>query len=59
MPLILILGPVLDLLFIAMLPRHRTVWLALALTVACTFSLYGGMSGQAAPASMELLGGSR
>jgi hypothetical protein len=59
MPLILILGPVLDLLFIAMLSRHRTVWLALALTVACTFSLFGGTADQGAPASIELLGGSR
>jgi hypothetical protein len=59
MPLVLVLGPVLDLLFIAMLSRHRMVWLALALTLACAFSLYGGMSGHTAPAAMELLGGSR
>ena len=59
MPLVLILGPVLDLLFIAMLSRHRTVWLALALTVACTFSLYGGMADHAAPGSVQLLGGTR
>jgi hypothetical protein len=59
MPLVLVLGPVLDLLFIAMLSRHRMVWLALALSVACAFSLYGGLSGQTAATSMELLGGSR
>jgi hypothetical protein len=59
MPLVLVLGPVLDLLFIAMLSRHRMVWLGLALTVACAFSLYAGISGQIAPASMQLLGGSR
>jgi hypothetical protein len=59
MPLVLVLGPVLDLLFFAMLSRHRMAWLALALTVACAFSLYGGMAGHAASASIELLGGSR
>jgi hypothetical protein len=59
MPLVLVLGPVLDLLFIAMLSRHRMVWLALALTVSCAFSFYAGMSGQTVPASIELLGGSR
>ena len=59
MPLVLVLGPVLDLLFIAMLSRHRIIWLALALTVACAFSLYGGMASHGAPTSVELLGGSR
>ena len=59
MPLVLVLGPVLDLLFIAMLSRHRIVWLVLALTVACAFSLFGEAAGHAAPGPAQLLGGSR
>jgi hypothetical protein len=59
MPLILVLGPVLDLLFIALLSRHRVFWLALALTVACGLSLFTDVSGQGVPAAARLLGGSR
>ena len=59
MPLVLVLGPVLDLLFIAMLSRHRMVWLALTLTVTCAFSLFGEAAGHTAPGPAQLLGGSR
>jgi hypothetical protein len=59
MPLILVLGPALDLLFIALLSRHRTFWLALAVTVACGLSLFGDLAGNGVTTAAPLLGGSR
>jgi hypothetical protein len=59
MPLILVLGPALDLLFIALLSRHRTFWLALAVTVACGLSLFGDLAGNGVITAAPLLGGSR
>jgi hypothetical protein len=59
MPLILVLGPALDLLFIALLSRHRTFWLALAVTVACGLSLFGDLAGNVVITAAPLLGGSR
>jgi hypothetical protein len=59
MPLILVLGPALDLLFIALLSRHRMFWLAMAVTVACGLSLFGDVVGNGTPAAAQLLGGSR
>jgi hypothetical protein len=59
MPLILVLGPALDLLFIALLSRHRTFWLALAATVACGLSLFGDLAGNGVTNPAPLLGGSR
>jgi hypothetical protein len=58
MPLI-VLGPALDLLFIALLSRHRTFWLALAVTVACGLSLFGDLAGNGVTTAAPLLGGSR
>jgi hypothetical protein len=55
----LLLGPVLDLILIAMLSRHRLVWLGLAVTAACLLSLLVEPPGQAAGSAMDFIGGTR
>ena len=54
-----LLGPVLDLVLIAMLSRHRLVWLGLAVTVACLLTLLVEPPGYAAGIAMDFIGGTR
>jgi hypothetical protein len=54
-----LLGPVLDLVLIAMLSRHRLVWLGLAATVACLLTLLVEPPGHAAGIAMDFVGGTR
>ena len=54
-----LLGPVLDLVLIAMLSRHRLVWLGLAATVACLLTLLVDPPGHAARSAVDFVGGVR
>ena len=55
----LLLGPVLDLVLIAALSRHRLVWLGLAVMVACLLTLLVEPPGHAAPSAADFIGGTR
>ncbi len=54
-----LLGPVLDLILIAMLSRHRLVWLGLAATAACLLTLLVEPPGHAASSAADFIGGTR
>ena len=54
-----LLGPVLDLILIAMLSRHRLVWLGMAVTVACLLTLLVEPPGHAARSAVDFVGGTR
>jgi hypothetical protein len=55
----ILLGPVLDLILIAMLSRHRLVWLGLAVTVACLLTVLVEPPGHAARSAVDFIGGTR